>query len=69
MRQVLIIAGISLLLAGLFFPYVVKVWHFLDQLPGNIRIKRNGFNFYFPLATCLVLSIVFSLLFNFLRKR
>ncbi|GIW94185.1 MAG: hypothetical protein KatS3mg110_2226 [Pirellulaceae bacterium] len=32
----------------------------LGRLPGDIRIERDGFRFYFPLTTCLVLSLLFS---------
>ena len=55
-------AGALLTLAG-------KVgW--LGRLPGDIRIRRDGFSFYFPLATSLLLSILLTLLLNlFLRRR
>lgn len=39
------------------------------KLPGDISIKRDGFSFYFPLTTSILVSIVLSLLFYFLSKR
>jgi len=40
----------------------------LGRLPGDIAIKRDGFGFYFPITTCLLISLLLSLIFYFLRK-
>jgi hypothetical protein len=65
----LIIAGIILLVCGLLLNYT----HFfssmnLGRLPGDIRVKRGDFSFYFPLTTCILLSILLSLIVYILRK-
>ena len=39
------------------------------KLPGDISIKRDGFSFYFPLATSILISVVLSLLVYFLSRR
>lgn len=41
---------------------------FLGRLPGDIYIRRDNFTFYFPLATCIILSIVISILFALMRR-
>jgi hypothetical protein len=41
----------------------------LGRLPGDIRIQRDGFSFYFPLATSVVLSLVLSLLLWLFGRR
>jgi hypothetical protein len=41
---------------------------FLGRLPGDIKIEKENFSFYFPLATCLLLSILVSFLFWLLSK-
>ncbi len=41
---------------------------FLGRLPGDIYLRRGGVTFYFPLATCIVLSILGSLIFALLRR-
>lgn len=41
---------------------------FLGRLPGDIKIERENFSFYFPLATCLLLSVVVSFLFWLFSK-
>ncbi|HZR83179.1 MAG TPA: DUF2905 domain-containing protein [Candidatus Binatia bacterium] len=40
----------------------------LGRLPGDIAVKRDGFSFYFPITTSIVVSLVLSLLFYLLRR-
>lgn len=40
----------------------------LGRLPGDIRIERGHSAFYFPIVTCIILSIVLSLIFSFFRR-
>jgi hypothetical protein len=40
----------------------------LGRLPGDFYVRRDGFSFYFPLATSIVLSIILTLLFSFFRR-
>jgi Protein of unknown function (DUF2905) len=62
----LIIAGVVLIAVGLAWPLVTKLG--LGRLPGDIRIEREGFSFYFPITTGLIISIVVSLILWLLRK-
>jgi Protein of unknown function (DUF2905) len=62
----LIIAGVVLIAVGLAWPLVTKLG--LGRLPGDIRIERDGFSFYFPITTGLIISIVVSLILWLLRK-
>lgn len=65
--KILVIAGLVLAAAGLLLMLSGKVgW--IGRLPGDITIRRENFTFYFPLATCLLISIILSLLFWILRK-
>jgi DUF2905 family protein len=41
----------------------------LGRLPGDIYIERGNWSFYFPLATCLIISIVLTLLFSLFGRR
>jgi hypothetical protein len=66
MRRILIGLGIALLVAGLLWPWLAKLG--LGRLPGDIRIERDGFSFYFPLVTGLMVSAVISLILWFLRR-
>ena len=66
MQKLLITIGIILLVTGLFWPLITKLG--LGRLPGDIVIKREGFAFYFPLTTMIVVSIVLTLIFRWFGK-
>jgi len=57
----LIILGLLLVGIGLFLSYGGK-FNFLGRLPGDIRVEKENFSFFFPLGTCLLISLLFSLL-------
>ncbi len=54
MQRMLILLGVIIVAIGLAWPWVSKIP--LGRLPGDFSIDRPGFKFYFPLATCLLLS-------------
>ena len=66
MQRALIVIGILLVAIGLAWPWLSKVG--LGRLPGDIRIETEGGGFYFPIVTCIVISIVLSLVVWFLRR-
>ena len=61
MARFLIVLGLLILVAGLLWPYLSRIG--LGRLPGDIVIERDNVTFYFPLMTCLLLSLLFSLVF------
>jgi len=63
---VLIILGLVLLLAGLLWPWLVKLP--LGRLPGDIVIERPGLKVYFPITTMIVISLVVSFILWLFRK-
>jgi len=65
--RTLMIFGAALLGFGLLLTLAGKL-PFLGRLPGDIYVKREGFVFYFPLATSIVISLVLSLLFTLFRR-
>ena len=56
----LITLGSAILVIGLLWPLLGKIG--LGRLPGDIVIRRDNFSFYFPIVTCLLISVVFSLI-------
>jgi len=64
MSRILITAGIVLVIAGL----MVRLGVPLGRLPGDILIQRGGGTFYFPLVTCLLVSVVLSLVALILKR-
>lgn len=65
--RILIGIGVVCLALGFFLTVAGKV-PFIGRLPGDIYIKREGFVFYFPLATSILISILLSLLFALFRR-
>jgi hypothetical protein len=54
----LVAIGLVLVLVGLMWPLLSKLG--LGRLPGDIVIERGNVRFYFPIVTCLIISIVLS---------
>ena len=65
--KTLIFIGIGLAVFGVIFMLGGKIpW--LGHLPGDITIERERFTFYFPLATCLLVSVLISLVVYLFRR-
>jgi hypothetical protein len=63
----LIVIGLIIALVGVILSFAGRIpW--LGRLPGDIYLKRENFTFYFPLATCIIVSIILSLILWFFRK-
>ena len=67
MGKWLIIIGLIITFTGLLITFAGNLpW--LGKLPGDISIKRENFSFYFPLASCILVSVIASLILWLLRK-
>ncbi len=64
----IILVGLGLALLGGVIWLLGKTGLPLGRLPGDIRIQRGGFSFYFPLATCLLISVGLTVLVNLLAR-
>lgn len=64
MSRFLIAAGVLLILAGV----AIKIGLPLGRLPGDIVVRRGNGTFYFPIVTCLVVSVILSLLAALFRR-
>ena len=62
----LIIVGLIFVAAGLLWPLMSKLG--LGRLPGDLVVRRDGFSLYFPLMTCLVISVVVSIVIWIFRR-
>jgi hypothetical protein len=61
--KLIVIVGVITTLVGLImWSGFAPRW--LGRLPGDIRIEREHSSFYFPIVTCIILSIVLSLIFS-----
>ena len=61
MQRFLIGLGLLILLAGIAWPVLTRIG--IGRLPGDIVVQRGGTTFYFPIVTCIIVSIVLSALF------
>jgi len=70
MGKLFIILGAVFLAIGLWLTFAP---HFsfgkLGRLPGDFHIKRDNFTFYFPLTTCILVSLLLTLLFSILSRK
>ncbi len=65
--KMLIITGLIIVAVGAIFILGGRLSWF-GRLPGDIYIKKENFTFYFPIATCILISIILSLIFWLFRK-
>jgi len=66
MQRILIAIGALLLLVGFLWPWLSKLG--LGQLPGDIRVETETGFFYAPITTCVIISIVLSLIIWLFRR-
>ncbi len=64
--RLLLIGGILIAAVGLLFLLFGRFG--LGRLPGDIFIQRENITFYFPLATMILISIILTLIVNFIRR-
>jgi hypothetical protein len=67
--RLLIFAGVALVLAGACVVLAEKAGIHLGRLPGDIRVEGKRGGFYFPVVTCILISIVLSLISWFFRSK
>ena len=67
MARWLVIFGILCVILGLAWPWIEKLG--LGRLPGDVHIERDGFHFYFPIVTCLLLSLLLTVVLNAFFRR
>lgn len=60
--KILIVIGILIVLMGVIFYFFHNKLGWIGNLPGDIRIERGNFKFYFPVATMILFSVLISLL-------
>ena len=65
MQKILIILGIIILAAGILCPYIKKIS--LGQLPGDLVFKSENSTLFFPIVTCIIISVVLTILFNLFK--
>lgn len=65
-QKTLIALGVLFIVVAFAWPVISKLG--LGRLPGDIRIERDGFAFYFPLTTMILLSVIATIVLRWLGK-
>lgn len=66
MAKWLITVGVVLIALGVLWPLLAKLG--LGSLPGDIKLERRGFTFYFPITTSILVSLVITLILWIFRR-
>ncbi len=66
--KVLIFIGLLLTIVGFVFILGNKI-PFIGRLPGDIAVERKNYSFYFPVSTCIIISVVMSFVLWFFSKK
>lgn len=69
MAKILIGIGFAVLLTGFILLVVSKLGAIGLKVPGDIYIKKGNFSFYFPVVSCLLISLLLTLIINFWSRR
>lgn len=64
----ILIIGIAIVFIGILVYFFHDYLRWIGRLPGDIRIERENFRFYFPLTTMIILSILVTLIISIFRK-
>ena len=66
MQKILIILGLVFLFVGLLYPYLKRIG--LGQMPGDLIIKSGNSTIFFPIVTCVIISVILTIIFIFCNK-
>ena len=66
--KIIVIVGIIIVIAGLVIWMFGDKLNWFGNLPGDIKIKRDNFSFYMPLASAILISIVLGFIFWVVRR-
>ncbi|NRA74094.1 MAG: DUF2905 domain-containing protein [Rickettsiales bacterium] len=66
MQKLLILIGIIFIVVGLSWSFITKLG--LGKLPGDLSIETKNFKFYFPITTCIIISLIITLVLWLLKK-
>ncbi len=64
----IIVAGAIIVIVGVLIYFFYDKLNWLGKLPGDIRIEKENFRFYFPVVTMIIISIVLTILINIFKK-
>jgi len=60
--------GAIIIVVGLMIYFFHDKLHWIGRLPGDIRVEKENFRFYFPITTLILLSLVLTLIINIIKR-
>ncbi len=64
----IIVIGIFIILAGVFIYFFHDKLHWIGRLPGDIRVEKENFRFYFPITTMILFSLMATIIITVIKK-
>lgn len=64
----ILIAGLLIVMVGLLIYFFHPYFKWIGRLPGDIRVEKQNFSFYFPITTMVIFSIIVTVLFSIFKK-
>lgn len=64
----IIVIGVIIIVAGIIIYFFSNKLNWIGKLPGDIRIEKENFKFYFPFTTMILLSLSITLIINLIKK-
>ncbi len=68
LAKILILIGILLTISGVIYYFFGDKLNWIGRLPGDIRIEKENFKFYFPITTMIIVSILLSIIVKIFQK-
>ena len=64
----IIMAGVMIVLLGVIIYFFYDKLNWIGRLPGDIRIEKENFKFYFPITTMIIFSVLVTIIIQIIRK-
>ena len=64
----MIIAGVLIVLLGVLIYFFHDKLNWIGKLPGDIRIEKENFKFYFPITTMIIFSLVITIIIHLIKR-
>ncbi|KIC94092.1 DUF2905 domain-containing protein [Flavihumibacter solisilvae] len=66
--KMVIVVGLLIALAGIVIYFFHDKLHWIGRLPGDIRVERENFRFYFPLTTMIIFSVIITIIIRLINR-
>lgn len=64
----ILIAGIIIVITGILIYFFHDYFKWIGKLPGDIRVEKENFRFYFPIVTLIIFSVVITVIINIFKR-